>query len=455
MAKESKYVNLVDNLLGQVGGKENITFFTHCMTRLRFNLKDKSVVDLEEIKKNKEVLGAQWSNEQLQVVIGPAVKNVYDLICDKAGMEKEKGLSENLDAPKKKKFGFGAVIEGIAGCLTPLISLVIGAGMIKVIIIIGGLLGILASESPTTQVLTFVADAGFYFLPVFIGASAAKKFGANQGLGMLLGAMMIHPTFVANVSAGTAMSIFGISIYGASYSSSIFPAIMSVYILSHVERFFAKHSPDFLRTILVPMMSLLVMIPLTFCVIAPAGTFLGTYLATAVMWIYDTVGFFAVGLLSAIYPILVITGMHGALVPYMFQSFASFGYEPIVTIAGILSNINQGAAAAAVAVKSKDKTLRSVAGSSAFTAVIGGVTEPAMFGVNLKLKKPLYAAMIGNFVGAALAGLLKVRSIAFSGSAGIFAIITKDPIVYMIISVVVGFAVTFVVTMFLYKEEAE
>lgn len=450
--KKGNYQILINNIGDIVGGRENIAYFTHCMTRLRLNLKDQSKVELEKIKSLKGVLGAQWSNNQLQIIVGPAVKDVYEMICDELGIEKEKSVDENLDA--KKKFGLSAIIEAIAGCLTPLISLMIGAGLIKVVVILGGVMGLLTPDSPTNKILTFVADSGFYFLPVFIGATAAKKFGANQGLGMLLGAMLIHPTFISSVSEGVSLSLFGIPVYAASYASSIFPAIIAVYVLSHVERFFTKYSPDFLRTILVPFLSIIVMMPLTLCVIAPAGSFLGTYLAIAVMWVYNTTGFFGVALLSAIYPILVITGMHGALVPYMFQSFASFGFEPIVTIAGILSNINQGAATAAVAVRCKDKDTRSAASSSAFTAIIGGVTEPAMFGINLKLKKPLYAAMIGNFCGAGFAGIMKVKSIAFSGSAGIFAVITKEPMIYMIISILIGFVVTFIATLIMYKGEA-
>lgn len=450
---DSKYQELIKCIGSKVGGKDNITYFAHCMTRLRFNLKDTSVVNLEEIQKLKGVVGAQWSNGQLQIIIGPSVNKVYEAICDELGLQKESSIEEDLGDKKKKKWSFGAAIDGISGCLLPLISLMIGAGLLKVFVIIGTTFGLLSAESPTTIVLTFASDAGFYFLPIFIGATAAKKFGANMGLGMLIGAILVHPTFVANVSEGTAMSVFGVPIYAASYTSTIFPAIIAVYVMSHVERFFSKYSPDFLRTILVPFLTIIVMLPLTLCLIAPAGAFIGKYLADGIMWLYNTTGFFSVALLSAIYPVLVITGMHGATAPLMFQSFAQFGYEPIVTIAGILSNINQGAAAAAVGFKTKDKDVRSEAFSSAFTAVVGGVTEPAMFGINLNRKKPLYAAMIGNFIGAGFAGLMGVKSVSFSGSSGIFAVITKEPVSMMIVSILIGFIATFIITCFIYNEE--
>jgi PTS system beta-glucosides-specific IIC component len=456
MAKKEKYEELSAKVLELIGGKENISHFGHCMTRLRFSLKDTSIAQLSEIERINGVIGAQWSNDQLQVIIGQSVGEAYKLICAKADIAVEKAIDENLD--NKKKFSFGAILDGISGSLMPLIPALIGAGMLKVVIILGQMMGLLTPKTPTYVVLTFAADAGFYFLPVFLGATAAKKFNTNMGLGMLLGAILIHPTMAANVAGKVGMSIFGIPVYAVSYASTIFPVIMAVFVMAYVEKFFQKITPDSVKLLVVPLGTILVMLPLTLCLIGPSGAFIGVYLAKGIMWLYQTTGFFGVALLSAVYPLLVITGMHGALVPYIFQSFATFGYEPIVCTAGVLSNINQGAAAAAVALKCKDKKTKSTAATSSITAVIGGVTEPAMFGINLRLKKPLYASMIGNFVGAAFAGLMKVYTYAFAGSAGIFGIVgfigpTKMNVIYMAISIVVGFVVTFITTLFIYNGE--
>jgi PTS system beta-glucosides-specific IIC component len=456
--KNNNYENLSERVLELVGGKENITFFTHCMTRLRFNVKDKSLVKIEEIKKLEGVLGAQWSNEQLQIIIGQKVGEVYGIIAEKAGLQKEKAIDENLDS-EKKKFGIGTLFDAVAGCLTPLIPPLIGAGLVKCVLIIGELLGILTADMPTYTVLSFVADAGFYFLPVFIGATAAKKFNTNMGLGMLIGAMMIHPDFISAVADGTKLSLWHIPVYGGSYASSIFPAIISVYVMSYVERFFKKHSPEFLSTIIVPFGTLMVMAPITLCVLAPAGSFLGTYLSNGIIWLYEKTGFIGVAVLAALYPLMIMTGMHGAVIPYMFQAFATLGYEPIVCLACLVSNIDQGAACAAVAVKSKNKEVKSTAFSCAITAIIGGVTEPAMYGINVKYKKPLYAAMIGNLVGAAFGGLMKVYAYAFAGSSGIFAVTgfvgpTASNVIYFLLSLLIGFVVTFAITMITFKDEA-
>lgn len=456
--KKKDYDVLIQTILNNVGGKGNITNCLHCMTRLRLNVKDKSIVNLEEIEKDPDVVGVQWSNEQLQIIIGQNVGTVYDQFCDTTGLNKEKEVNDLDVVENKKKFWIGALFDVIASCLTPLISLLIGVGLIKTVVIIGELSGILKADMQTYQVLTFVADSGFYFLPVFIGATAARKFGANMGLGMLMGAMLVHLTFVQSVASGEALSVFGIPIYQASYSSTIFPAILSVYIMSKIEKQCAKYCPEVLRTILVPLVTILIMMPLTLCLLAPAGAFLGVYFSQAIIWLYDMTGFLGVAVLAALIPISVMTGMHAAFMPYMFQSLATLKYEPIVCTAMIISNINQGAASLAVSIKSKDRKVKSVAASASIAASLGGVTEPAMFGINLKYKKPLYAAMIGSFCGALFGGIMKVYAYSFAGSSGIFALTgfvgpEASNVIFMAISIAIGVIVTFILTLILFKEE--
>lgn len=455
MAKKERYEDLANSVIDLVGGKDNITFFTHCVTRLRFNVKDKSAVKKDEIDQIQGVMGCQWSGDQLQIIIGQAVGDAYQLICKKTGLEAQEAVNENLDG-SKKKFSINAIFDGISGCITPLIPVLIGAGFIKIIILLGELSGLLTAGGATHTVLTFVGDAGFYFLPVFVGATAAKKFGANMGLGMLMGAIFIHPSFISAITEGTALTVYGIPVYATSYTSTIFPVLITVWVMAPIERFFAKHSPDAIRSITEPLFTLIVMLPLALCALGPIGAFLGTYLSEGIIWLYNTTGFLGVAVLSAVLPWLVMTGMHSALTPYALNSFATIGYEPIVITANIISNINQGAACAAVAVKTKDENLKSTAASCAITAVVGGVTEPAMYGVNLRLKTPMYGAMIGSFIGAAVAGFGKAYAYALTGSAGLFAfpIYISDNmsnLIWMVAGVVIGFIATFIATYILYK----
>lgn len=462
-----KYEELINNIVKDMGGKDNITFFTHCVTRLRFNVKDQSKVKIDDIKKLPGALGAQWQNGQFQVIIGQSVGDVYKQIVDKYGFKHEDAVNENLDKAdkkiQKKNFNYfiNKIFDGLSGSLTPLIPALIGCGMIKIILILMDFAKVSHSIG-IYQFLSFAGDAGFYFLPIMVGAFAAKKFGANMSVGMVLGGMLIYPDFVKLVASGKSLNILGIPVYGATYTSTIFPVILAVAVAAPIERFFAKHSPEILRSVLEPLLTILVMIPLTYCVLGPIGSYLGQYLSAAVLWIYHTIGFLGVALFAAIMPFVVMTGMHGAFMPYLMQMLTvAPKYEPIFFPALIISNIDQGIAALVVALKSKNTDLKSVGFSTALTAIIAGVTEPAMYGINLKYKTPMYGAMIGSAIGGCIAGLLHTVIYAFAGASSIIAlplfINSKDPnnLMFMIIAVIVGMIATFIATWVLYKDQSD
>ena len=248
MKKNKKYEEIIKELLNLVGGKDNVSFFTHCVTRLRFNVKDRGLVKEDEINKLNGVLGCQWSGEQFQVIIGQAVEDVYHKICETTGLEENRVEKDKLS----KGFSIGAIFDTIAACLSPVIPVLVGTGMLKVVILLLQMSGLISMESSTYTVLSFVADAGFYFLPVFVGASSAKKFGGNIMLGMFIGAILIHPTFISLVAEDTSLSIFGLPIYEASYSSTVFPVIISVFVMSYIEKLIVKYSPETVRSITEP-----------------------------------------------------------------------------------------------------------------------------------------------------------------------------------------------------------
>lgn len=461
MAKAERYAELASKVVEYVGGKDNIVFFTHCVTRLRFNVKDKSLVKGSDIEKIRGVMGCQWVGDQYQIIIGQSVSDAYNLIVKETGLEGNGSVDEDMGDAHKKKFSINAVFDAISGSITPIIPVFIGAGFIKIAVLLLTQFGLLTADNTTIQVLTFVGDAGFYFLPVFVGAFAAKKFGANMALGMMMGAIFIHPSFISAVTDGTALSVYGIPVYATTYSSSVVPALLTVWVMSYVEKFFAKHSPDSIRSITEPFFTLLVILPLALCVLGPVGAFVGTYLSEAIMWLYNTTGFFGIAVLSAIFPWIVMTGMHTALAPYLVNAMATVGYDPIIGTANAVANIDQGAACAAVAFKTKhDENLRSVASACAVTAIVGGVTEPGMFGVNLKLKTPMYGAMIGSFFGALVAGFGHAYLYSMIGSGGLFALPAylggDNPfasMAWMAAGLVVGAIVTFIATYILYKPE--
>ncbi len=455
----SNYDEIAGKIVDLVGGKDNISYFTHCVTRLRFNLKDEKKANKAEIDNLKGVLGSQWQNGQLQVIIGQAVGDVYKQICEENGLTMEKAIDENVDEAITSK-GFKGIIDkvfdGISGSLTPFIPALIGSGMIKVLLIFADMLGADAT-SGTYQLLSFAGDAGFYFLPIIIGAFAAKKFGANQGLGMVVGGMLVYPSF----AAATGLNFLGIPVYSNSYSSTIIPIILSCAVMAPIEKFFAKHSPEILRSVLEPLCTLLIMIPLAYCLLGPVGSFLGQYLSAFVLWLYNSVGFIGVALFAAIMPFVIMTGMHGAFVPYLLQMLTdpTIGYEPIFFPALIISNINQGVAALAVSLKTKNNEIKSTGLSTAVTAIVAGVTEPAMYAVNFKYKTPLYGAMIGSAVGGLFAGIFKCAIQAFAGASSIIALplfasaSNPNNLMLMIVATIIGMVVTFIATWILYRDE--
>ena len=368
--KINKYEAIAPQILELVGGKDNIRSFAHCMTRLRFNVKDKGLVDADKIGKLPGCMGTQWAGDQLQVIIGQAVDKAYDAICAAGGLQKEAAVAEDLDSDKKKKFSLTTVCEAISGCIVPLIPLFMASGLIKVVLVMANLIGILPADSSTYTVLGYAADAALYFMPILIGYTAAKKFGADPSLAMGLCALLVYPNLMTALGGETPVTIFGLPVYNATYTNMMFPSIMVVFVMSYVERFFKKYVPEILRVMLVPLGTFLVMLPLSLCLVAPAGVFLGNGITWLVETIYNNIGFLGVGVLSGLYPLLILTGMHSTLAPVCISYFTKFQYDPLIIPACYIANFGQAAAAAAVTLKSKNADVKGIAGSSALTAFL-------------------------------------------------------------------------------------
>jgi PTS system beta-glucosides-specific IIC component len=257
MSKNEKFQKIAEDVLKAVGGKENVANLAHCMTRLRFNLKDESVPNEEEIKNIPGVIGVMKAGGQFQIIIGQTVEHVYQYLCEIGGFENTSKLDENLDQPKKEvtlKYIGSSILDGLAGCLTPLIPLLMAASMFKMFAALFGpsMLGVISESSDVYKLLIFVGDAGFYFFPIVVGYTAAKKFGVTPVIAMFLGGIMLHPTFVEMATKGVTFSVFGIPCTPQNYASTILPIIMSVWVMSYIEKFFKKYLPNALKTIFAP-----------------------------------------------------------------------------------------------------------------------------------------------------------------------------------------------------------
>lgn len=388
------------------------------MTRLRFNLKDIDLVNIDAIKKL-NVFGAQITGGQLQIIIGNYINEIYDAVCVEGGFTKHAAIDEKVDdlpPQAKKKLTFKGVLNSIldafVGSIVPTLPILIGSGIIKAVVLLLTQLGAVSADSPTIVTLSFVADAAYYFLPVYTGFFAAKKFDATPALGALIGAMLVHPTFVQMVTEGSGGSVFGLPIYAASYSSTIFPAVLSVWVMSYVEHFISRHSPKSLRVILQPTLTILIMTPLSLCFLSPIGAMLSSGFCSALMAFYSLCGPIAVAVFCAIVPLSSCSVCMSAQCPSVCRPL-QHRLEQIILPAFFLSNFTQGAACLAVGVKTKKSDLRALAFSCAFSDIVPGVSEPGMYGITLKYKTPMVAAMIGGAAGGFYMGLMGVGANAF------------------------------------------
>lgn len=446
-----------------VGGKDNVKNLTHCATRLRFEVKDRSKVDLEKLNSVPGVLKALESAGQFQFVIGPSVNECYQAVADEigiAGGAVDDNHPEDM-APSGKKADKGNLVQKalglISGIFIPVLPALIASGMIKALLTILTRMSLVNTESGVYTIITFVADSVFYFLPVLLAATSAKVFGMSQGLAMMLGAMLLHPTFSNAVSAGTSLDIFGLSVRMTSYSATVIPIILIVWVASYVEKFGTRFLPDVVKYVFRPLLVMIVMIPLSFCVLGPIGAIMGDGLAALLTWLQNTIPWLLPTFIGTIAPLMVLFGLNNCTIPLIYAQMSAVGYETVAGPGMLAHNIAEGAASLALALKSKDTTIRQEALTTSFTALFGGITEPAIYGFTLRFKNVLPCVMIGGAAGGLFAGLSGLVRYA-TAAPSIVTLPTymgEDPsnIWKAVATLAIAFVVTFVLVFFVKTED--
>ena len=439
---------LAKQILQYIGGEANITALTHCATRLRFTLKDKAKADAAALQKCKGVLGAVESGGQFQVIIGSEVSKVYEIIMKILPENTDSSAAANL--PEGKQSILDKMMDFIAGVFTPILPAIIGAGLIKSVLAIAVLCGI-DTKGQTYYFLDFIGDAPLYFLPVMLAYTSAKKMNCNPFVAIGIAGAMIHPKYIALVTDPFNIhytSFLGLPVTLATYTSSVIPILLTVGLLSYVERFLEKILPKMVKFFLKPLLSMLiVVVAALFIVLGPLGFLIGTGISTGLNMIDAYASWLVPTVVGTAFPLLVMTGMHYGLVPFMIQSYSARGYETIAGPGNLGSNIAQGAAALCVALKTKNPELKQLAFSSGITALLG-ITEPALYGVTLKIRKALYAVMLGGGVAGFYAGITGVKGYAFCapGLLSLAAFVGPDGLSNVInscIAMLISFIVTF------------
>lgn len=453
---KKNYSKSAEKLIEAMGGKENIKKVFHCMTRLRFYVKDKNKINETDIKNLTEISGVNWYQDQFQVIAGNHVNDMYEELIKK-GIPNDDEQTSELNKQKK---GIGsAIIDSITGCMTPMIPALTAAGMIKVVLTLLTTFSLVNNQSSTYKVIEFIGDAAFYFMPFLIAANAAKVFHVNQSLSLIIAGVFQHPNFTAMMDSGNPIDFFSIPVTPMTYCYSVIPVILMVWIMSYIEKFVDKITPRIVKLILHPTLVIIISAPIAIIAIGPLGGIIGDGLAIAIDFLSAKLGFVIVGILAATFPFIVMTGMHHALTPIGLNAIATGGSDALIFVSQVCSNVAQGGASLAVAVKSKNENMKQLASASGISALMG-ITEPALYGVTLKLKRPVVAAALAAGIGGIVGGILQVSLYiaqnsllaipAFIGAKGM------TNLLYGIIMIIVSFVGAFVLTFVLgFKDEED
>lgn len=450
------YSQSAEKLMIALGGKSNVTRMFHCMTRLRFYVKNRKLVNEADIKKLPEISGINWYQDQFQVIAGNEVNELYDALAKKGLPTDEGGTtvvsSQNKSIPNR-------IVDAITGCMTPMIPALTAAGMIKVVLTLLTTFKLVTDTSSTYQVINFIGDAAFYFMPFLIAANAARVFAVNESLALIIAGVFLHPNFTAMMDSGDPIDFFSIPVTPTSYSYSVIPIILMVWIMSYIVKLVDRITPRIVKLILHPTLIILISAPIAIIVVGPLGGIIGDGLAVAINFLSDKLGFIIVGILAAAFPFIVMTGMHHALTPIGLNAIATGGSDSLIFVSQVCSNVAQGGAALAVAFRSKNHNMKQLASASGISALMG-ITEPALYGVTLKLKRPVAAAAIAAGIGGIVGGLLQVSLYiaqncllaipAFIGDKGM------SNLLYGVIMIIVSFVGAFVLTcVFGFEDEPE
>lgn len=397
------YEGLAKEILTDVGGKENINTAWHCATRLRFKLKDEAKAQTEKIENLDGVVTVVQSAGQYQVVIGNSVANVFEPLSKLAGLGNGGESATTTDEPVEKDSLINRFIGFISSVFTPFLGAMAGTGVLKGLLTLLSVTGVLKETSGAYQIWYAAADGFFYFLPVFLAITAARRLKVNEFVAIGLAVALLYPNLVAAMGSKTQLDFFGIPVVSATYSSSVIPILLAIWLLSYIQPVFDKFFHESVRNIFTPMFSLALLMPITVLAIGPLGTGVGTVLSGAVEAIYNVAPLIAGAIMGALWEVFVIFGVHWTFVPVITNTIAVSGHDPLQPILTV-AVIAQAGALLGVFLKTKNTKLKSLSGSATLSALLG-ITEPGIYGVTLKLKKPFIFAVIGGAIGGAIAAV--------------------------------------------------
>lgn len=437
------HAQLARDIIKGVGGEENVRSLVHCATRLRFRLKSGKKADRAMLETLPGVIQIMESGGQFQVVIGNEVNDVFREIMRITNLGEQGSPREEEEGEKGGLIS--QAIDIISSIFTPLLGAMAGAGILKGLLAVTTAANWLAPESGTYQILNVTADSLFYFLPLLLAFTSAKKFEANPFVAVVIAGALLHPDLIAAFGEGAKLSFFGIPVVSANYASSVIPIIVAVYVMSKLEAVLNKFFHSAVRMFFTPLVVLIAMVPLTLIVFGPFGTYVSGWLATGYAWIYDNSAIFAGVFLGLFWQVFVIFGLHWGLVPIGINNLSQYGSDTFVALIAP-AVFAQAGAALGVLLKTKKQKVKSIA-APATIAGIFGITEPAVYGVTLRYKKPFFIGSVSGAIGGAIAGMSGAAAMSFAvpGLASL-PIYFGNGFVMFVIAIVVAFVLSTVVT---------
>lgn len=399
-----------------MGGASNIKKVWHCATRLRFNVKDNNKVNQKELEKLKGIIQVVYGHEQWQLVIGTQVAEVYDQLINMKEIKDSKNLIKEKEAKNKERTGFlgllNKFISFISSLFMPFLNAICGAGVLKGVLALCTTMKWLKETSGTYVLLNAAADSLFYFLPIFIAFNAAKQLKVDRFVSVTIAGALLYPQITTLATKNITIKFLGIPVIPMSYSSSVIPIILSIWLLSYLEPMLKRLIPDSLKYVFVALIELVIMVPLTLIVVGPIGSTISSALANSIMTIYNHASLFAGLLIGGLWQVIVMFGFHWMILPLIMSNIAKLGQDPIFPIA-CAAVMSQAGAALGVFLKAKDNKTKQISGSACIAAIFG-ITEPTLYGVTLKYKKPFYIAISCSALGGIVIGLSNVEAHAFA-----------------------------------------
>lgn len=442
------YQDTAQQIINRIGGKENILSLFHCITRLRFLLKDNDKADRAALEALDGVMGVNISGDQFQLIIGNDVAPLCDALLSKLPGVSSGGAVQ----PGKRRNPISVILEGLSSIFSPIIPAIAGAGILKGVLALLVAMHWLETSNQTYQILLAISDGVFYFMPLALAFSAANKFGANPYVAVALAAALFHPAIQSLFKSGVPVHFMSLPVPTVNYASTVIPILLAIWLLSRVEKLIDRVMPGPLKTMFVPLLSLVIVTPITLIAIGPLGIFAGNALSGGIIWLVENMGLVAGIVVGGTLSMIIITGMHYVLVPIMINNISQMGFDPF-KILFYIANLGQAGAAFGVFLRARDKKLKSLALTTSFSAAMG-ITEPAMYGINIRYKRPFAAALIGGACGGGFAMAMGVKTYAFalSGLPGLPALVGPT-FLWALVSIAISFVCAAVITVILGFEE--